>query len=99
MSTRRRSTTSEGFSTVSSEIPELEETTVVEETPVIEEVAEVVEMVEEVSKEEPETPKLEPKPEKKEEVKVTPVKVVQNPKPVIPTELIRPRRNVPRFVR
>lgn len=93
MSTRRRSTTSEGFSIASLESPELEETIVVEETPVVEE--EVVEVV----KEEPEPPKLEPKPEKKEEVKVTPAKVVQNPKPVSPPELIRPRRNVPRFVR
>lgn len=93
MSTRRRSTTSEGTFTPLLETSEPEETAVVEETPPVEEVEkEVVEV-------EPEPPKLEPKPEKKEVVKTKPAKKIENPKPISPPELVRPRRNVPRFVR
>jgi len=98
MSTRRRSTTSEGTFTPFLETSEPEKTAVVEETPPVEEV-EVEKEVVEVVEVEPEPPKLEPKPEKKEVVKTKPAKKIENPKPISPPELVRPRRNVPRFVR
>jgi hypothetical protein len=69
MSTRRRSTTNEGFPTPFLETFELEETVAVAETPVVTEVLKEVE------------------------------EVVEEPKPIKIPELIRPRRNVSRFVR